>query len=138
MSGKPGQLSDKPAVPPADALPGDDLAALLDGRCRWVKAGRARELERMTDLGGPNQLSAAARSLIRRLINVELWIEAAEARILGGGRADDVELVSLWLQAVKVHAALSVRLGLKRRAKDVPTLQEVLQGKATNTKMQGP
>lgn len=130
MSGKPGQRGIKPTVPLTDARPGDDLAALLDGRCRWVKVGRARELERSTDLGGADQLSAAARSLIRRLINVELWIEATEARILGGPAADDDELVMLWLAAVKVHMQLSARLGLQRRAKPVETLQQYMSRKA--------
>jgi hypothetical protein len=122
--------SGKPATPPADARPGDDLTTLLDGRRRWLKAGRAREQERSADLGGADQLSAAQRSLIRRLVNVELWIEATEARILGGSAADDDELVTLWLMAIKVHMQLSVRLGLKRRAKDVPTLQDYLRQKA--------
>lgn len=130
MSGKRGMTSDKPAAPPADARPGDDLTALLDGRRRWLKAGRAREQERMTDLGGADQLSAAQRSLIRRLVNVELWIEATEARILGGPAADDDELITLWLTAVKTHMLLSSRLGLQRKARDVPTLQEYLAHKA--------
>ena len=130
MSGKRGMTSNKPAAPPADARPGDDLSALLDGRRRWLKAGRAREQERSTDLGGADQLSAAQRSLIRRLVNVELWIEATEARVLGGPAADDDELVTLWLMAVKVHMQLSCRLGLKRRAKDIPTLQDYLRQKS--------
>lgn len=126
MSGIKGMTSTKPAAPPLDSRPGDDFSTLLDGRRTWMKQGKAREAERIADLGGPEAVSAAMHSLVRRLVNVELWIEATEARILGGPLADDDELVGLWLKAVKVHESLSARLGLKRYAREVPDVAAVL------------
>jgi len=97
----------------------------LDGRTVVAKTLRARLSEIMADLGGEDQLSYAQRSLVRRAVWLESWIETQEAAAAEGEQVD----IGRQVQALNSLVGLWRTLGLERRQKNAPTLQEYLRSK---------
>jgi hypothetical protein len=95
----------------------------LDGRT--VAARRARDLVSAltADLGG--NVSAAQAELVQRAGLLGAYLEDAEARWLAG---DDVA-VTAWLSAIDRQRRTLMALGLERRARPVPTLNQYLEMK---------
>lgn len=98
----------------------------LDGRETLTQELRARYETICSDLGGVDSLSYMQRSLVERGLWLERWL-ALQERELGEGKEFDV---SRWIQAANSLQGIYKSLGLERRARDVPTLQSYLNGKA--------
>ena len=127
MSGKSGMTSALPRDIPPGAQPGADLLDLLDGRSGPARDIRAKVRAICSDLGGPDVLSHAQRSLVTRAANLEGIVTAREARLLTGELKDDDDFLKGYRQAVALLCQLYKTLGLKRRAKEIPTLNDHLR-----------
>jgi hypothetical protein len=124
VAGKKGQRPTQPRTPPERFEPG--FIANTDMRFALPKLLRARLHELVTDLGGADALSYMERVLCERLIHTEWQMGVWEALARDGQPIDHAR----YLHAVNALNGLVRSLGLKRRAKPVPTLQEFL---ATHT-----
>lgn len=95
---------------------------------RTVAARELRQrLNAITDdLGGADQLSYARRSLVRRAVWLESWLETQEAKAAQG---EDVD-IGRQTQALNALLGLYKTIGLERRAKEVPSLHDYLNQKA--------
>jgi hypothetical protein len=91
-----------------------DFATTVDGRSLLGREVRDRIDAIEADLGGPDALSHAQRSLIKRAVWLELCAEHEETRIAEGGGIDigpHAQLVGLLLSVYRT-------LGLKRVARE--------------------
>lgn len=95
----------------------------LDGRRNLSKQMRTRFDEVCTDLGGRDALSYMQRSLVERALWLEYWLAHQERELAKGADFD----VSRWIQAANSLQGIYSRLGLERRARDVPSLQDYLR-----------
>lgn len=95
----------------------------LDGRRNIAKNLRARFDEIASDLGGVDSLSYMQRSLVERALWLEYWLSSQERELAVGAAFD----VSRWVQAANSLQGIYNRLGIERRAKDVPDLQTYLR-----------
>ena len=84
---------------------------------------RARFDAVCADLGGADRLSYMQRSLVERALWLEYWL-ANQERELATGQAFDV---SRWVQAANGLQGIYSKLGLERKARDVPSLHEYLK-----------
>lgn len=98
----------------------------MDGRRALARDMQARHREICDDLGGADSLSYLTRSLIERYLWLEYWLAAQEAALADGGEFD----VARWVQAANSAQGIAQRLGLARKAREAPTLQEYLKAKA--------
>jgi len=114
MAGKPGMRSDKPTVP---ARPRDFAA--LDLRFKLPRWIRDRRAEIRTHLGGvPSVLQEA---LVSRFVYVEMISVNLETQLAAGQEID----VQTYLSLVDRLHSLSRTLGLRRTARDVPSLADL-------------
>ena len=97
----------------------------LDRRSAAYAVLSSRYAEIVSDLGGEDGLSYLQRSLVVRYLHAEWWIEQQEIAITQGEAVDIGKLV----QASNNIVGLSSKLGLERRAKDVPNLADYLAAK---------
>jgi hypothetical protein len=103
--------------------------AMVDGRSAWARRLRDLMVLHINDLGGEEAVSAAERSIIRRVATVTTELELLEKRFAlsrkGGASADDFDL---YLRAANSLRRLleAVHPGLKRVARDVTTLSDYL------------
>ena len=107
-------------------IPGEfraDWMERLDGRTNLARAVRDRldALER--DLGGRDAMSYQQRSLAKRAIWTEAVIEQREAAL---ARGEDVDMGQL-VQANNGLIGLFKVLGLDRKQRDTPTLQDYIR-----------
>ena len=102
-----------------------DWLEKLDGRTRMAQAARQRLEVLQDDLGGHSALSYQERSLCRRAVFLEMLLEQREAALAEGREIDE----GSHTQSINALMGLWKSLGLKRRAKDVPSLHEYLQAK---------
>ena len=90
----------------------------IDGRSAWIR--RAKDLieEHTTDLGGPDNTSAAERSITRRVAVLSVELENLEARFAtaGAATADDLDLYQRTANSLR---RMLEAVGLQRRAKDI-------------------
>ena len=102
----------------------------LDGRLGVARDLRQR-FEMLTgDLGGSDSLSYAQRSLCERALFLEFWLARQEATLANGGKFE----IGPWVQATNSLQGIFAKLGLKRVAKDVPSVTEFLKNyKARNS-----
>ena len=114
MSGKAGMKSDKPIAPSRP----QDFAA-LDQRYRIPRWIRDRLAAVEAHLGGAP--STLQQSLARRLVHVEMLAVNVETQMAAGQEIDVQTYVSL---VDRVHT-LSKTLGLRRAARDVPSLAAI-------------
>ena len=99
----------------------------LDGRTAIAQEMRERFRAFTDDLGGADTLSYAKRSLVERALWLEFWLAQQEQALAGGSDFD----VGKWTQAANALQGILSKLGLDRRAKDVPSLNEYLARKAS-------
>ena len=95
----------------------------LDSRLSLVKDLRERFTEICEDLGGAESLSYMQRSLVERGLWIEYQITQMERSLAEGGEPD----TGKWTQAVNALQGLYARLGIERRARDVPDLKSYLR-----------
>ena len=117
---------------PRDTLPAEfrpRFLDALDGRTQTAKVLRQRLTEIQGDLGGEGSLSYAKRSLARRAVWLESWIETQEVKAADG----DEIAIGQQVQAVNSLIGLLKTLGLERKAKDVPSLQQYLAQREART-----
>ena len=79
-----------------------------------------------SDLGGAGQLSYQERSLCERALWIEYWLIEEEKQLAMGGDFN----VNKWAAASNTLQGIYSKLGLKRVARDVPTLNEYMARKA--------
>ena len=94
----------------------------LDRRTGIAQAMHGRYRALTDDLGGAAALSYAQRSLAERALWLEYWLAQQEQALAEGKEFD----VSRWIQAANSLQGLLAKLGLERRARDVPSLHEFL------------
>lgn len=99
----------------------------LDGRLSLARELRGRFTELTDDLGGADQLSYQQRSLCERCLWLEFWL-AQQERALAAGEDFDA---GKWTQATNALSGLFAKLGLQRKARDVPSLSEYLAKRET-------
>ncbi|MBI5315847.1 MAG: hypothetical protein HZB34_07740 [Nitrospirae bacterium] len=100
----------------------------MDGRSLIARALRGQLRELTNDLGGIAQLSYQERSLAKRVVHLQRLIEQKERALMQGDPVDQTSYFS----AVTLLSSLLSKLGLKRRAKQLPSLTEYLNGKASS------
>ena len=106
---------------------GSKLLAGVDGRSPWIRRCKDLIREHLSDLGGPDNVSAAERSLVRRCAVITAELEHLEARFALAGEANAEDL-DLYLRASNNLRRLLETVGLQRRPRDVtlPSLREYL------------
>ena len=104
--------------------------AALDGRTGVAQEMRERFSELTRDLGGADQLSYQQRSLCERVLWLEHWIRVQETALARGDNA--AFDVGRYTQASNAIQGIYAKLGLRRVARDVPSLGEFIR-----TKQQG-
>jgi len=124
MSGKPGQQGTKATEVPARY--DEDFLDAMDGRFEVARTLRHRLGQLTADLGGLAGLSYQERSLCRRIVHLERHVEKKELSLAHGGTLDE----NSYFAAINGLSGLFSKIGLKRRAKQLPTLGEYLSGKA--------
>lgn len=113
---------------PRDTLPNEFKPRFLDsldGRTQAARELRRRLDELQTDLGGEGRLSYARRSLCRRAIWLESFIETCESETALGGQPN----VGVQLQALNTLVGLYRSLGLDRVAAEVSDLSTWIEKK---------
>jgi len=98
----------------------------MDGRRALARDMQARHREICNDLGGADSLSYLSRSLVERFLWLEFWMAEQERTLADGGDFD----VARWVQAANSAQGIAQRLGLARKAQDVPDLQTYLKRRA--------
>lgn len=111
-------------APPDKFAPG--WLSELDGRSSIAQTMRTRYAEMTSDLGGADSLSLAQRLLVERALWLTYWLETQEVQLADGREFD----VSRWIQAANGLQGILSKLGLERKARDVPSLSEYLAGKS--------
>ena len=99
----------------------------LDGRLAVAQVMRERYRAFADDLGGADSLSYAQRSLVERALWLEYWMAQQEEQLARGKEFD----VARWTQAANSLQGILTKLGLSRKAKDVPNLHDYINRKAT-------
>ena len=106
------------------------MVAGVDGRSTWARRLRDLIALHTADLGGPEGVSAAEASIIRRASTLTVELERLEARFAKDGEADPATLDQYQRTANSLRRLLEA-VGLKRRPRDVtPSIDEYLQAKA--------
>ena len=99
----------------------------LDGRTAVAQVMRERYDVFTADLGGVDRLSYAQRSLVERALWLEYWLAQQEQNLATGADFD----VGKWTQAANSLQGILTKLGLERKAKDVPNLHDYINNRAT-------
>lgn len=110
-------------APPDKFAPG--WLSDLDGRTGIAQTMRGRYAEMTSDLGGADSLSLAQRLLVERALWLTYWLETQEAALAQGQEFD----VGKWIQAANGLQGILAKLGLERKARDVPSLTDYLAAK---------
>lgn len=98
----------------------------LDGRTNIAQDMRHRYQALTDDLGGDLSLSYQQRSLVKRALWLEFWLQFQENQLAHNGDMD----IGKWVQAVNSLQGILAKLGLHRQAKDLPDFATYLkQGK---------
>jgi hypothetical protein len=95
----------------------------LDGRLGVARDLRQRFEALTGDLGGSDSLSYAQRSLCERALFLEFWLARQEATLANGGKFE----VGPWVQATNSLQGIFGKLGLRRVAKNVPSVTEFME-----------
>ena len=104
----------------------------IDGRSAWIRRAKDLIAEHVADLGGPDNTSAAERSITRRIAVLSVELENLEARFAtaGSASADDLDLYQRTANSLR---RLLEAVGLQRRARDVTP--DPLSTRATSNEM---
>jgi hypothetical protein len=98
----------------------------LDGHLGIARELRQRFEAMTNDLGGSDSLSYVQRSLCERALWLEFWLSQQERDLANGTDFN----VSGWIQATNSLQGIFSKLGLRRREKDVPTLDGWIASRA--------
>ena len=90
----------------------------IDGRSVWVRRAKDLNAQHVADLGGPDNVSAAERSITRRIAVLSVELENLEMRFANAGSASAVDL-DLYQRVANTLRRLLEAIGLQRRAKDI-------------------
>ncbi|QTP55426.1 hypothetical protein HNO51_12485 [Billgrantia sulfidoxydans] len=113
-------------APPDTYSPG--WLSTLDGRTGIAQTMRSRYAAMTSDLGGAESLSYAQRSLVERALWLEYWLQQQEVELAEGKEFD----VSRWIQAANGLQGILAKLGLERKARDVPSLADYLAARESH------
>jgi len=124
---KGGSGADHPPVASHPQIP--PLLPSTDGRSAWARRAKSLWQAHLADLGGVESTSMAERSLLRRIVTLEVALEQIEGRMAAAEGAvshTDLDLYSRGLGHLRrAHETLNKRLA--RHAKDVtPSALETL------------
>jgi hypothetical protein len=99
---------------------------VVDGRTAWARRFRDLIAVYVEDLGGEDNLSAAEKSLCRRIATITGELELLERKFALANGATAVEL-EFYIRCAGGLRRLLEAIGLKRRARDVspPTIAEI-------------
>jgi hypothetical protein len=86
-----------------------------DGNTLWSRRYRDLCAAHVTDMGGPDQLSEAALSLVRRCAAIEVELEAMEGRLSMGQPVD----LDVFTRSASHLRRIFETLGFKRVPKDI-------------------
>ena len=128
MAGKPGTKGLKPTE--VGPVYQEDFLNGMDGRGQVVKTLRQRLGALVSDLGGGAGLSYMERSLSKRLVHLERLIERKEAQL---ARNKDISEPD-YLNSINAFSGLCSKLGLKRRAKPVMSVEEYMARRGKDTR----
>jgi hypothetical protein len=93
-----------------------------DGRGAWTRRLKDIVELHLSDLGGPDNISEAERSIVRRVATLTVELERIEARFaVSKGSDGDLDLYQRTASAVR---RLLETIGLQRRSRDVQTLEQ--------------
>ena len=95
----------------------------LDGRTGIAQELRQRYKSLVNDLGGHRNLSYQQRSLVERSLWLEYFLQQQEQVLATGGDFDS----GRWTQAVNSLQGIYAKLGLERKAKEVPNLSDFIK-----------
>lgn len=99
---------------------------LVDGRTREARLYGGTVSDISADLGGADELTRAELELVRRAAGLSVLAAMAESNMLAGEDIDIATLVSVGNAQRRVLSTL----GLERRQRAVPSLQDYLAAKA--------
>jgi hypothetical protein len=107
----------KSAVTNGALLPG------LDGRTLWARRCRDLLADHLSDLGGPDHVTAAESALVKRAVVLATELEIMEARFAaaGGASADELDVYGRGTGHLR---RLLETLGLDRRARPIETARQ--------------
>ncbi len=125
MAGKRGSKSMKGTEVPEKYT--EQFMSDMDGRTVVIRNLRHRHRRLVAELGGAQALSCMEMSLCRRITHLERMIERSEMALISG---DDVD-INVHLNMVHALSSLLSKIGLKRRARQLPTLSQYLNGQAS-------
>jgi hypothetical protein len=97
---------------------GRKLLAGVDGRNPWLRRAKDLIREHVSDLGGPDNVSVAEVSIIRRAATITAELERLEAKFALAGEADSEDL-DLYLRGANNLRRLLESVGLRRRPRDI-------------------
>jgi hypothetical protein len=98
----------------------------IDGRSAWVRRCKDVIAAHLSDLGGVDNCSAAERSIVRRASVLTVELERMEAVFATASEASAEDLDTYSRISANLRRLLEA-IGLQRRAKPVPTMQEFLR-----------
>lgn len=98
----------------------------VDGRSVLARRWRDVAANLISDQGGIEAVSTARLHLIKRLAGITSMLEEVEAKYVRGEPID----MDAYLAMVNASVRLSNTIGLNRKTKQVPDLQEYLRGRA--------
>jgi hypothetical protein len=121
-------LSDLPGDSGAIAAPkpthrsrvsnGSKLLPQVDGRSSWARRTRDLIDNHVSDLGGPENISEAVKSIVRRASVLTTELELLERKFAMAGGASPEQLNSYQRAANSLRRLLEA-IGLERRSRDV-------------------
>jgi hypothetical protein len=106
---------------------GKNFVEQMDGRSALGKEVRCRIEAIEADLGGPDTLSHAQRSLVEHAVWVDLALSNEECRIARGEGID----IGPHTQLVNTLVGLYKTLGLKRQARQIGLADYLKRGEST-------
>jgi hypothetical protein len=98
-----------------------------DGNAAWTRRWRDLVMAHASDLGGADALSEAQSSLVRRVATIEIELEQLEGKLSKGEPVD----LDCYTRAASHLRRILETLGIARKMKTIPTLQEYLVSKRT-------
>jgi hypothetical protein len=99
----------------------------VDGRSPWVRRCKDIIAAHLSDLGGPDNTSAAERSIIRRAAVLTTELEVLEVRFATAGEACSADL-EVYQRCANSLRRLLEAIGLHRRPRDItPMLSDILR-----------
>ena len=111
------------------ALQGHDTMAAVDGR--HLRHLRDLTANHIADLGGETNISHAEKVLVGRAGILTLLIETLEEKFVREHMKARLEDLDSYQRSVNCLRRLFETLGLQRRPKPVPTLEQYLSQRAT-------